>query len=47
MFHERVAAGYRALAAAEPGRWRIVDAGRAVDDVVEASWGVVRSVING
>lgn len=47
VFHERVAAGYRALAAAEPGRWRVVDAGRAVDDVVEAAWGVVRSVING
>ncbi|MFN8424347.1 MAG: dTMP kinase [Anaerolineae bacterium] len=37
-FHERVAGGYRAMAAAEPGRWRVVDAGAAVDRVVEAAW---------
>ena len=40
-FHARVADGYRALAAAEPHRWRIVDAGAALEAVVEAAWGVV------
>lgn len=38
-FHERVAAGYRALAAAEAGRWRVVDATRPIEDVVAATWG--------
>ena len=32
-FHRRVAAGYRALAAADPDRWRVVDGSGAVDDV--------------
>jgi dTMP kinase len=32
-FHERVRQGYLELAAAEPERWRIVDAARDADDV--------------
>jgi dTMP kinase len=32
-FHERVAAGYRELAAAEPGRWVVVDGDGSVDEV--------------
>jgi dTMP kinase len=34
-YHERVRAGYLAMAAAEPGRWVVVDATAAVDTVVE------------
>lgn len=32
-FHERVVAGYRELIAAEPNRWRVVDATRELGDV--------------
>lgn len=32
-FHERVRAGYHALVAAEPGRWRVVDAARPAKQV--------------
>jgi dTMP kinase len=32
-FHERVVAGYRAMAAAEPQRWRVVDAAGDPDTV--------------
>ena len=32
-FHRRVIAGYRALIAAEPGRWRVIDAGRPAEQV--------------
>ncbi len=32
-FHERVRAGYLELAAAEPARWRIIDANRSPEDV--------------
>ena len=32
-FHARVAAGYRALAAADPGRWVVVDGTGSVDEV--------------
>lgn len=32
-FHRRVAEGYRALAAAEPERWRVVDAAGTVEEV--------------
>ena len=35
-FHERVRAGYLELAAAEPSRWRIIDAQRSPDDVQRA-----------
>lgn len=32
-FHRRVAEGYRALAAGDPGRWRVVDGSGSVQDV--------------
>jgi dTMP kinase len=32
-YHQRVRAGYLEMAAAEPGRWLLVDAGQAVDAV--------------
>jgi dTMP kinase len=32
-FHQRVAAGFRALAAAAPDRWVVIDGGGTVDDV--------------
>ena len=34
-FHDRVAAGFRTLAAAEPDRWVTIDASGLVDDVTE------------
>ena len=40
-FHERVRAGYRALAAAEPTRFAVIDAAPGPDAVAEAVWGVV------
>lgn len=40
-FHEKVRAGYQALAAAEPARWRVIDAARPADGVAEAVWGAV------
>jgi dTMP kinase len=36
-YHERVRAGYLALAAAEPGRWVIVDASAPEPDVLDAA----------
>lgn len=35
-YHQRVRAGYVQMAAAEPGRWLLVDAGQAVDAVQAA-----------
>jgi dTMP kinase len=35
-FHERVVAAYKALIAAEPSRWRVVDASRPLDEVQAA-----------
>jgi dTMP kinase len=40
-FHRRVRAGYHQLAAAEPERWVIVDAGQAFDQVQDALRAVV------
>ncbi len=37
-FHHRVAAGYRALADADPVRWRVVDATPDEEAVAEAVW---------
>jgi dTMP kinase len=37
-FHERVRAGYLALAAAEPQRWMLVDATRPVEEIEAAIW---------
>ncbi len=41
-FHERVRQGYLALARREPGRWRVIDATRSLDEVTEAVWSAVR-----
>ncbi len=35
-FLERVQAGFRALAAASPGRWKVVDASGGVEEVAAA-----------
>ena len=40
-FLERAQAGFRQLAAADPARWRVVDAGGSVDEVAERVWTVV------
>jgi dTMP kinase len=34
-FHDRVAGGYAALAAADPSRWRIVDGNGTIDEVAD------------
>jgi dTMP kinase len=40
-FHERVRAGFAALAQAEPGRWRVLDASMGEDEVAAGAWGEV------
>jgi dTMP kinase len=40
-FHERVRAGFLALAAAEPQRWHVVAADRPFDTVAEELWSIV------
>jgi dTMP kinase len=44
-FHERVRAGYLALAAEEPDRWRVIDAGRPVETVAGEVWRAVEAVL--
>jgi dTMP kinase len=44
-FHERVAAGFRELAAAEPEVWVVVDGVGSVDEVAERVWAAVRERI--
>jgi dTMP kinase len=46
-FHERVRAGFLALAAAEPERWRIVDAARSPAEVAAAVEAAVRAWLEG
>ena len=40
-FHERVRAGYRGLAAADPDRWVVIDGTAAVDEVTALVWEAV------
>jgi dTMP kinase len=40
-FHARVEQGFLELAAADPDRWRIVDASPSIDAVAEAVWEAV------
>lgn len=44
-FHRAVVAAYRALAAAEPGRWRVVDASAAAPDVHRAVMEAIRPLL--
>ena len=45
-FHRKVAAGYHALAQAEPHRWRLVDAQETVDDIAAAIWEIAAACLN-
>jgi dTMP kinase len=40
-FRRRVAEGYRALAAADPDRWLVVDGVGSIDEVAERVWSAV------
>lgn len=42
-FHERVRHGFATLAAAEPGRWAVVDAGGSPGEVAARVWAVAES----
>jgi len=44
-FFERVARGYRAMAAAEPQRLKLIDAARQVQEVQEAVWRAVQPML--
>lgn len=44
-FHERVEAGFRAQAAADPGRWRVVDGHGTVEVVSARVWEAVAPVL--
>jgi dTMP kinase len=44
-FHERVRAGFLALAAAEPARWRVIDATGPAEGVAEAVWAAVSGLL--
>jgi len=45
-FHERVRAGYRALAAAEPGRWSVVDASLSPSEIAGQIWEWVSALLH-
>jgi dTMP kinase len=45
-FHTKVAEGYRAIAALEPGRFRIVDGTGSVDQVAERVWRPVKEALD-
>ena len=40
-FHQRVRAAYRAMAAADPQRWRCFDAAGSPDELAEEIWAAV------
>ena len=44
-FHQRVRAGYAALAAAEPERWQRLDASQAVDTITEQLFALVQTLL--
>lgn len=46
-FHDRVRAGYRAQAEADPDRWLVLDAAGDVDALAEAIWARVEPLLNG
>lgn len=41
-FHQRVADGYRAMAAADPARWRVVDGSGSIGEVADLVWAAVQ-----
>lgn len=44
-FHRRVREGYLALAREEPGRWRVLDASRPLEEVVRSALEAVRALL--
>ena len=44
-FHERVRAGYHALAASDPQRWRVLDGREPVDRLTQQVWEMVAEVL--
>ncbi|MDP9402276.1 MAG: dTMP kinase [Actinomycetota bacterium] len=44
-FHERVAAGFRELAAGDPERWRVVDAAGSIEEVAARVWSAVEPML--
>ncbi len=46
-FHERVRDGYLGIAAAEPERWRVVEASGTPDEVAERVWDAVSDLVSG
>lgn len=46
-FHERVREGYLALARAEPGRWRVVDAARPIEAVQQTLRALLQTMLAG
>lgn len=46
-FHQRVRAGFHELAEAEPERWRVIDADRAIEAVENDIWRAVGDVLAG
>lgn len=45
-FHERVRAGFRELAQREPGRWCVIDASLAPDEVTTVAWQAVEGLLD-
>jgi dTMP kinase len=43
-FHQRVDVGFRALAAADPARWAVIDGDGSVDEVAARIWEAVSAV---
>jgi dTMP kinase len=46
-FHQRVADGFRALAAADPDHWVVIDGAGSVDEVADRVWSVVEARVRG
>ena len=45
-FHERVACGYRELAAADPKRWLVINAGQTPETLSERIWISVARILD-
>ena len=44
-FHEKVREGYLKLAQEDPERIRIVDASQPLEDVIEATWAILKELL--